>query len=179
MDVGERSLNGRERNVLFRNLGPGAGGVPSFIDAGYVTGSDRIEDGRAAAVFDVEHDGDLDLLIQSFDRKAVLLVNRGEGAGHWLEIALRGTRGNRDAVGARVVVSAGGRTQIREVATTAGYLAGQSLVCHFGLGAIDRVERVEISWPSGATSVLRDLEADRRLHVAEGDGDGAGAAGGR
>jgi hypothetical protein len=179
VELGSRSLNGLERNVLYHNLGPGRRGVTSFIDVAYVTGSDRIEDGRGAAIFDIENDGDLDILIQNFGRKTVLLVNRGEGAGHWLEIVLRGTRSHRDAIGARVIVSSGGRKQLREVVSSAGYLVGQSPVCHFGLGIDDRVDSVEILWPSGATSALRDLEVDRRLHVSEDEGERQETTGGR
>ena len=170
VELGGQSLNGYERNKLYRNLGPGAGGVPRFADFGYFAGADRLEDGRAAAAFDLERDGDLDLVVQSYERPAVLLVNGGEGGGHWLEVQLTGTRSNRDAIGAVVTVTAGGRRQACELATSSGYLAGASLIAHFGLAAATVAELVEVDWPRGGKTVLRDVQANRRLAIVEGKG---------
>jgi hypothetical protein len=166
--LGSRSLNGYERNKLYRNLGAGAGGVPQFADFGYLAGADRLEDGRAAVASDIDGDGDLDLIVQSFEHPVVLLVNHGGEAGNWLELSLTGTRTNRDAIGAKVFVDAGGRRGTREVTATAGYLAGQSLLCHFGLGEAKVADAVEILWPSGQITALRGVRANQRLRVEEG-----------
>jgi len=167
--LGDKSLNGNENNRLYRHAGLQEDGDPVFVDVGYVAGVDRLEDGRAMAVTDVDADGDLDIVVQNFERRAVLLVNQG-APGHWLQLKLVGTDSNRDAVGARVVVEAGGREQTREVRSTNGYLTGCSLWVHFGLADAAEVERVTIHWPSGRVEVLEDVAADRRLWVREGSG---------
>ena len=98
LDIGQHSLNGRERNCLFRNDGDGG-----FTDVGFVNGADRIEDGRGLSVLDYDRDGRLDLLIRNYRQPAQLLRNVGP-ARHWLALRLVGTRSNRDAVGATLRV---------------------------------------------------------------------------
>jgi len=156
-----RSLNGNERNVLYRNLGG-----QRFFDVGHLTASNRIEDGRAVVVTDIERDGDLDLVIQNFQKPVVLLVNQARRT-RWLQVQLTGTRSNRDAIGARVQIETDGRKQIREVRSTAGYLAGQSPLCHFGLGRAQQVDRLTVRWPSGLITTLRNVPANQRLQIVE------------
>ncbi|RMG18982.1 MAG: CRTAC1 family protein [Planctomycetota bacterium] len=164
VELGDKSLNGNEANRLFRNEGDGR-----FRDVAWVAGAARREDARSVVATDVDADGDLDLVVQNFEDEVRLLVNEGP-CGHFLSVRLRGTASGRQAIGARVELTAGGRTQTREVRTTAGYLSGVSLACHFGLGAATRVERLVVHWPSGARTVLEDLPADRHLVVTE-DGE--------
>ena len=161
LNVGNRSLNGRENNVLFRNNGDGA-----FSEVGWVNGADRIEDGRGLAVLDADHDGRLDIVLRNFRQAAGLLQNR-RGSGHWIGFELEGTRSNRDAVGARIRVRSGELWQTRVVTTGSGYLSSSSLRQHFGLGNATHVDEVVIDWPSGERSELRDLEADRLHRVSE------------
>jgi hypothetical protein len=160
-DVGDNSLNGFERNLLFWNLGDGR-----FVDVAYLTGSNRIEDGRGVAVADFDRDGRLDLLIQNLEKPAVLLMGRGE-AGAWLQVELEGTRSNRDALGAVVSLESGGRRQVRQVAAGSGFLSSSSPVLHFGLGDAARVERLEVRWPSGQRDLHTDLAANQRLRLRE------------
>ena len=186
VNPGSQSLNGYERNVLFRNLGhldqERQAVVPSFYDFGYLEGADCIEDGRGAAVSDIDGDGDLDLLVQNMGHPVGLLVNQGRHPGNWLQVSLQGAAGqrtagrgtarhrtlsNRDAVGARVSIVAAGRRQTREVTSASGYLTGQSLVCHFGLADVNKVERLEVLWPSGGRTVLTDIPANQRIQVVE------------
>ena len=161
--IGRRSLNGNERNVLLRNRG---GALPRLADAGYVSGADRIEDGRGVGIIDIDEDGDLDLVVQSVEKPVALLVNQGS-AGHWLEVRLRGTRSNRDAIGARVELRVGDRTLLREVSTTGGYISGRSKRCHFGLGAARRVDRLTVHWPSGGVTTMTNVAVDRVLDIEE------------
>ncbi len=166
--VGNRSLNGRENNVLLRNLG---GAVPSFVDQAYVAGADRGEDGRGVGILDIDSDGDLDLIVQSAEKPTSLLVNLGDRqtdkAAHWLQIRLRGTRSNRDASGARVEVHTGDQRQIREVTSTGGYISGRSLLCHFGLGRHTVADSVQIHWPAGGTTTLKNVTSDQLLTITE------------
>src|SRR5262245_16317221 len=164
LNIGQHSLNGYERNILFRNNGDG-----TFTDVAFVNAADRIEDGRGLSIADLDRDGELDLVLRNYHQPAQLLRNQG-GPNHWLQLVLAGTRSNRDAVGARVRVNAGGRSQMREVHAGSAYLSEQSLVQHFGLGGARHADAVEITWPSGARSSLSPLQADRRWRVTE---DGA------
>jgi hypothetical protein len=162
--AGRFSVNGYERNSLWTNLGDGR-----FADHAYVLGADAIEDGRGLGTLDIEGDGDLDLVINNYLKPARLFVNRAPAANHWLRLELRGTRSNRSAIGARVVIEHGGRREMREVCSTSGYLSGQSLALHFGLGADRSVDRLTIHWPAGGTEVIEDLAADRLHRLVEGE----------
>jgi len=159
-NLGSNSLNGNERDSLFRNNGDG-----TFSDVAYVDNADRVEDGRGVAIFDYDLDGRPDIALRNYKQPAQLLHNVSP-AGHWLEVKLIGTRGNRDAVGARVTLISAGRMQMREVHAGSGYQSGSSLVQHFGLGAAT-AEQLRIRWPSGAESVLTGVPADQLLVVRE------------
>ncbi len=161
-DVGDYSLNGRERNALFWNRGDGR-----FVDVGFVAGADRIEDGRGVAVADFDQDGRLDLVVQNLDQPAVLLMGKGE-VGRWLQLALEGAGPNRDAVGAVVRVHAGDLTVSRQVSAGSGFLASSSPVLHFGLGEARRIDRIEIRWPSGRRETLEGVATGQRLRLQEG-----------
>ena len=162
VNIGQNSLNGYERKVLFRNNGDG-----TFTDVAFVNGADRPEDGRGLSVFDYDRDGQLDLLIRNFRQPAVLLHNQGH-SGHWLQLKLVGVRSNRDAVGARVRIRTDAGLQSRSVTAGSAYLSGSSLVQHFGLGPAARVATVDIDWPSGARTHLQDVPADHRYTMVEG-----------
>ena len=161
-DLGEASLNGRERNALFRNRGDGR-----FDEVGFLTGAGRVEDGRGVAVADFDRDGRLDLAVQNLDAPAALLMGRGP-AGHWLQVKLEGTASNRDAIGASVWARASGRSQLRQVSAGSGFLSSSSRVLHFGLGEAETVAELEVRWPSGARQVLRDVPVNQRLELREG-----------
>lgn len=164
IDVGLFSVNGFERNALYRNDGDGA-----FIDVAYPDGAARVEDGRGLGVFDADADGDLDLVINNYLQPATLLVNRAPEEHHWLRLKLVGTRSNRSAIGARVSIRHGSRRQSREVSSTAGYLSGQSLYLHFGTGTDESIDHLEIRWPSGIVQKFGAVATDRFYSIREGD----------
>ncbi len=159
--IGVNSLNGNERDCLFRNNGDG-----TFTDVAYVNDADRVEDGRGVALLDYDRDGRVDVLVRNYRQPAQLLHNVGTDH-HWLAVKLIGTRSNRDAVGARITLGAGGQRQMREVQAGSGYLSGSSLVQHFGLGEATEVERIEVHWPSGARSTLTDIAANQFVEITE------------
>ncbi len=162
VDIGQHSLNGYERNCLFRNNGDG-----TFSDTGRPNGADRVEDGRGVSVLDYDQDGYVDILLRNYAQPAQLLRNLG-GTEHWLEIKLVGTESNRDAVGARLTLDAGGHSQVREVHAGSSYLSSSSLVQHFGLGTHQIVGTLEVRWPSGLVTRMTDLGADQQLILIEG-----------
>lgn len=163
IDIGQNSLNGRERNILFRHNDDG-----TFSDVGWVNRADRVEDARGVAVLDIGSNGQLDMILRNYRAPAGLLRNAG-GSGHWVGFDLVGTRSNRDAVGARIRLRVGDRWQTRVVATGSGYLSGSTRRLHFGLGDALRVDEILIEWPSGERTVARDLPGDRYHAVTEGE----------
>lgn len=160
-DIGDASLNGYERNVLFWNRGEG-----QFVDVAYLAGANRIEDGRGVAVADFDRDGRLDLLLQNLEKPAVLLMGRGE-VGRYLQVELVGTHSNRDALGAVVTARAGDRTQIRQVKAGSGFISSSSPVLHFGMADALQVDSLEVRWPSGERQVLTEIATNQRLRVTE------------
>src|SRR5262245_61009941 len=165
LDLGQHGLNGWERKILFRNNGDG-----TFTDVAWVNGADLTADGRGLSRLDVDGDGREDLVLRNYRQPAILLRHDHSG-GHWMALRLIGVRSNRDAVGARARVRTGHHWQTRVVSAGSGYLSGQSLVQHFGLGAATVVDAVEITWPSGEVTRLGPLAADRRYTAVEGDPD--------
>ncbi len=117
--------------------------------------------GRGLAFGDLNNDGWMDAVVTVLGGHPLVLMNRG-GKLHWLTITLRGTRSNRDGLGARVRVN--GQTRF---ATTAGsYLSANDKRLHFGLGDSD-IATVDVSWPSGAHQTLKDVRADQFLEIRE------------
>jgi hypothetical protein len=165
LNIGQHSLNGRERNALFRNNRDG-----TFTDVGWVNDADRIEDGRGLSVLDYDGDGRLDLLLRNYRQPAHLLRNAGP-TGHWIALRLIGVRSNRDAVGARLRVRTPAGWQTRVVSAGAGFLSGSTLLQHVGLGPHEDVQAVEIDWPSGARTRLGALAGDRLWTIVEGAPD--------
>ena len=162
LNIGSHSLNGRERNVLFRNNAD-----ETFSDVGWVNAADRVEDGRGLAVFDYDENGSLDLVLRNYRMQTVLLANRGDSR-HWVRFELIGTSSNRDAVGAKLRLRSGEHRQTRVVTTGSGYLSGSSRRLHFGLGDAKRIDELVIEWPSGERTVLADLAVDRMYTIREG-----------
>lgn len=149
--------------VLFVNDGSG-----QFTRA-VGCGADFVGDARAAIAFDYDLDGDQDFLVTNTNEATVLLENQTEGQGHFLDVRLVGRCGfNADAVGARVYVTVGAWTQMREVIAGGSYLSGRPLVQHFGLGAATSVDSFRVVWPDGSDAVFGDVVADRRWVVMQG-----------
>jgi hypothetical protein len=155
----------RQANAVFQNRGDGTfGDVTANAGDGLAVAASN----RAVVPVDLEGDGDLDVLLTRLNDRPQLLQNTG-AAGHWLAVKLEGRGANRDGIGARVTLTAGGRRQIREVRRSASYLSSTLPVAHFGLGSAATIERLELRWPSGAARVLEDVAADRLLVVSEAE----------
>ena len=111
---------------------------------------------RSSVIFDIDQDGDLDLVTNDFNSEPQVLVSNlaQRRAVHWLSVALVGTASNRDGLGARVRVSAGGRTLTQWNDGKSGYLSQSALPLYFGLGDATTIDRVEVTWPSGRSQVV-------------------------
>jgi hypothetical protein len=170
-DIGDRTWSGYQRQRLFRNLGDG-----TFADVAAAAGVDNDLDGRGVAVADLDRDGRLDLVQTSAGQPSLLYRNVTPGAGHRVTLELVGTAANRDAVGARVTLYAGGQRWLREIDGGNGYAGQSSRRIHVGLGPVERVERVEVRWPSGRVDVLAAgtdrpaVPIDRSSRLVEGEG---------
>lgn len=129
-----------------------------------------VRSSRGTAFDDLDNDGDIDAVVLNSRRRPTVIRNESSSSRHWLQIRLRGTTDNRDGVGAHVCVSAGPLKQMTEVHSGRGYQSHWGMRLHFGLGAQERVDRVEVRWLGGETDVFEDLEADRRIILTQGSG---------
>ncbi|HEV3196514.1 MAG TPA: CRTAC1 family protein [Bryobacteraceae bacterium] len=154
----------RDRAILYRNLGGG-----KFADISESAGPGVLErhPARGAAFADYDNDGLIEVLINNQNEPPSLLKQAMRPANHWTLLQLTGRRSNRSGLGARVRVTAGGRTQIDEVRSGGSYLSQNDLRLHFGLGAAEKMDRIEIEWPSGIPQTLRDVPADRVVQIVE------------
>ena len=121
---------------------------------------------RGLAVGDLDGDGRPEIVIVNMNSTPSLLKNSGPH-GHYLNIALTGTKSNRSAIGARVIVQAQGRKMIDEVMSGGSYYSQNSFTLHFGLGECTQVDGVEIHWPSGNIQKMGKIAADQLLRVTE------------
>lgn len=127
---------------------------------------------RGVAFGDFDNDGRVDAVVSVLNGPAKLLRNTSGAAGHWLALQLRGTRSNRQGLGARVRVQlADGRELFNHATTAVGYASSSEALVRFGLGTQTAVARVQIAWPSGAKQELRDVAADQVLKVVEPGGE--------
>jgi hypothetical protein len=123
--------------------------------------------GRGLAAGDVDNDGRIDLLVSENHGPVRLWHNETPTRGHWLLVRLEGTISNRDGLGARITLSAGGRVQTAWARSGSSYLSASDRRVHFGLGAARTIDRLTVSWPSGRVTELFDLPVDRVLTVRE------------
>jgi enediyne biosynthesis protein E4 len=126
--------------------------------------------GRGLAVGDFDRDGDQDVLMTTNNGPAYLFRNDQTGGNRSVRIRLVGTKSNRDGIGARIKVFAGGTMQTRMVRSGSSYLSQSELPVTFGLGKQDTVERIVIDWPSGRSEEYKNLQARKSYEVTEEKG---------
>jgi hypothetical protein len=125
------------------------------------SGSNDLVAGRGAAFGDLNNDGWMDVVTSVLSQHPQVLLNRG-GNAHWLTLTLRGTRSNRDGLGARVKVN----SQTRFATTAGSYESANDKRVHFGLGEAKKAN-VEVQWPSGTRQTLNDIQVDQNLEIRE------------
>ncbi len=162
-----RSIASHQRNVFLRNDGQGG-----FDEISGAVGLDLDQDGRSFAVLDIDRDGDPDLVVMAARQAPQLRVFRNDFAarpelvehrGASLAIRLVGTKSNRDAIGARVIVETDRVTRTKIVQAGSGFLSQHSKELLFGLGASRRILKLTVDWPSGSSQVFTDVRPNTRL----------------
>jgi hypothetical protein len=153
-----RNLGGRTFEDLQEEAGPG-------VAAAHCS--------RGCAFGDFDNDGDVDVLIVNLNEPPSLLRNDLRGTRHWLKVRLEGVKSNRSAIGARVLVHAGGRTQAQAVLSQSSFYSCNDFRLHFGLGDAASAD-VEIHWPNGLHETLKAVAANQLVTVREGAGIVAG-----
>jgi enediyne biosynthesis protein E4 len=150
----------KQPNSIFANLGDGTFRDVS-ADAGLDSAPAKAHRGSAYADFD--NDGKIDVVVSALGGPAELWQNVSPDNNHWLVLKLVGSRSNRDGIGARIQLG----KQSNHMTTSVGYGSSSSQGVHFGTGKLERVEKIEIRWPSGIVQVLKDVKTDQFLEVRE------------
>jgi enediyne biosynthesis protein E4 len=144
----------------------------TFCDASDQAGKALMElrVSRGLAVGDLFNDGNMDVVVGDLDGSPMILRNHGIPGRHWVSFELTGKKSNRLALNARISLTAGGMTQTDEIHSGGSYLSQNDLRLHFGLGAAEKIDKVQIRWPSGLVDNLTNLAADHFYSVVEGEG---------
>ena len=162
-----------QRKLLYKNLRNRKFDDVSF-NAG--PGISTPSSSRGCAFGDFDNDGDIDVVVNTVNDYPQLLRCDAKTGNNWIKVKLIGTKSNRSAIGARlkcVTTPPGeknGHAQIDEVRSSSGYFSQSDLRIHFGLGKAEKVDLIEIRWPSGAVEALRDIKPNQLIYVKEGDG---------
>lgn len=153
-----------QEDQLFENIENG-----KFLDVSVERGQYFLEEhvGRGACLGDYDNDGDIDIYIANLDSQGMFLRNNKGNQNNWLTLNLVGHTSNRDGIGSRIKLIAGGKVQVTQKKSTTGYLSQNDSRIHFGLMKNDIVERIEIKWPSGKLQVLENIKANQILTVKE------------
>ena len=152
--------------AVFRNLGNGT--FEQLVEeAG--PGVAAAHCSRGCAFGDFDNDGDVDVLIVNLNEPPSLLRNDVIGSNNWLKVRLIGVTSNRSAIGARVLLHCGGRTQAQAVVSQSSFYSSNDPRLHFGMGTC-RVADVELFWPNGRHDTFKGIEANRLITIKEGVG---------
>ena len=159
---GNASLSGYEQSRVYLNRG-----VAGWVDVAKKVGVTDLYDGRAVALADLSNRGAVDVIVANQNQPPVLYRDYPHSSNHWIAFRLVGTRSNRSAIGAEVLLESGDLRQRRIVDGGSGFASQNDRRLHFGLGSREWVDRIIIQWPSGAKQVLTRPTIDRILTVTE------------
>lgn len=159
---GTSSLAGYQASRVYLNRG-----VAGWVDVAGRVGVTDLYDGRAVAIADLTNRGTLDVIVANQNQPATLYRGYPDTANHWIALRLVGTRGNRSAIGAELLLEAGDLVQRRVVDGGSGFASQNDRRPHFGLGTREWVDRIVIQWPSGTRQVLARPPVDTILTVVE------------
>jgi len=153
------------QNILLMNTGDG-----KFIDVSATSGDGmKVKlSSRGAGFDDLDNDGDVDVVILNSRREPTILRNDSPTKGRWLQVCLKGTKTNRDGIGARVKVTAGNLVLVDEVHSGRGYQSHYGSRLYFGLGSRTKVDRIEVRWIGGGVDVFENIAVDQLMTLTEG-----------
>jgi enediyne biosynthesis protein E4 len=153
--------------LMFRNSGKGM-----FKKVSESLGPDFVRPivGRGIATADYDNDGDIDIVTNNRGDSPSLLRNDGGSANHWLSVLLIGTKSNRDGIGASLNLTSDGITQFEQSKGGMGYMSASDPRIHFGLGKRNKIQSLQITWPSGQVDKLTNMPVDQIIAVKEGAG---------
>ena len=154
----------RQKTLLYRNLG---NGHFSDVTASAGPGFAPARPSRGLATGDLDGDGRPEILIVNMNDRPALLKNVGQRQNA-IAIILTGTRSNRSAIGARCTVEVNGRKQIADVVSGGSYYSQSAFTLYFGAGKADKVDRIEVRWPSGETQSWTNVPVNRTVRITEG-----------
>jgi hypothetical protein len=154
----------RQPALLYHGLGGGRFENVSRQFGGVLT-EPRVS--RGLAIGDLDDDGRIDVVVNDLDGAPQVFHNEIASSGHWLIVALTGKAPNTSAVGAVVTIENGGAKQLRVVQSGSSYLSQDDKRLHFGLGAATKADSIDVTWPDGTHSTLRDVRVDRVLEVSQ------------
>jgi hypothetical protein len=137
------------------------------VDVAKKVGATDLYDGRAVALADLWNSGAVDVIVANQNQPAVLYRDYPDSANHWIAFKLIGTRSNRSAIGAEVVLETGDLKQRRVIDGGSGFASQNDRRLHFGLGSREWVDRVVIYWPSGKQQVVLRPAIDRFITITE------------
>ena len=162
----QKEIEYQQAPQLFWNAGDGR-----MVEVSEQTGGPFLKPvvARGLAVGDIDGDGDLDVLLTTNGGPAYLLRNEGP-TGRAVALDLTGKAPNRDAIGAKVTAQVGEQAQVFMVRTGSSYLSHSPTTLTVGLGAAERIDRLEIRWPDGTVEALEQLAAGAHYEIAQGEG---------
>jgi len=163
----DATWNGYERNVFYANNRDG-----TFSEVSGALGLDFPDDCRAFALADLDHDGRLEIILKNRNAPQIrVLRNAMKELGQSVSFRLRGTRSNRDAIGASITVQAGAHRQTKFVLAGSGFLSQHSKELFFGVGKTEGAVHASIRWPSGLMQTFARVPVNRRVEIQEGSQD--------
>jgi len=161
----DASWSGRERNLFYWNKGDG-----TFSDISGTMELDFPDDSRSFVLTDLDHDGRLEVFLKNRNAPQLrVLRNAMTEIGDSIAFRLQGTKSNRDAIGAAVTVEVGSLRQTKYLQAGSGFLAQHTKEIFFGIGKQQGTIRASIHWPSGLTQDFKDIPANHRIEIVEGD----------
>ena len=167
VDAAHLGSSYRQSRLLYWNAGEG-----KFKDVSAQCGPGCAEpqSSRGLAIGDLWNNGRMSAVVNNQSAQPLLMVNQASNKNHWLGVITRGTKSNRDGIGAKVTVFAGGHRFVQEVRSGSSFISNSDLRLHFGLGANEAVEHIEVRWPNGNTETFSGRSVNLFVTLTEGTG---------
>ncbi len=167
LELAAKMPDGLVSNYAYRNKGN-----LTFEDVSTAWGFDEAGVSNGAVFADLDNDGDKDLVINNLNAPASVYRNDAATGNNYLKIKLEGKKFNTCAIGAKVRLNVGDQVLLQEVYTSKGYLSSTEPVLLFGIGTASEVDRLEVRWPMGEVTVLKDIRANQLLTIQQPDPGG-------